>query len=113
LDGARVDAVCSGRFYDFFEKRAERWAIVRREPIYEKDRLDPVDPAAHVRLDPELLSRFPEGYRHIAYIQTRQGMTVKLDPPQLRGPAVEQLYRYGKAWLDGAALPFPQEERPR
>ena len=38
-----------GRFYDFFEKRDGRWAIVRRQPIYEKDRLDPVDPSATLR----------------------------------------------------------------
>jgi hypothetical protein len=48
LEGALVDVVCTGRFYDFFEKRAGRWAIVRRQPIYEKDRMDPVDPAARI-----------------------------------------------------------------
>ena len=29
-EGELVDVVCTGRFYDFFEKRKERWAIVRR-----------------------------------------------------------------------------------
>jgi len=42
LDGVLVDVVCFGRFYDFLEKRDGRWGIVRRQPIYEKDRLDPV-----------------------------------------------------------------------
>ena len=46
VDGVRCDIVCTGRFYDFIEKRAGRWGIVLRQPIYEKDRLDPVDPAA-------------------------------------------------------------------
>ena len=46
VDRVEVDVVCTGRFYDFFEKRNGRWAIVRRQPIYEKDRMDPVDPAA-------------------------------------------------------------------
>ena len=40
------DVVCTGRFYDFLERRDGRWGIVLRQPIYEKDRLDPVDPAA-------------------------------------------------------------------
>ena len=40
-----------------------------RQPIYEKDRMDPVDPAARLELDPALLARFPEGYRHLAYLQ--------------------------------------------
>ena len=39
-----VDVVCTGRFYDFFEKRDGRWAIVLRQPIYEKDRMDAIDP---------------------------------------------------------------------
>ena len=56
-----VDVVCTGRFYDFFEKRQERWAVVRRQPIYEKDRMDPVDPAARLTLDASLLAQFPEG----------------------------------------------------
>jgi SnoaL-like domain len=95
------DVVCTGRFYDFLEKRAGRWGLVLRQPIYEKDRLDPLDPAATLRLDPELLRRFPEGYRHLAYLQTQIGYAVKRDMPGLRGPEVEALYRRGRAWLEG------------
>ena len=107
VDGVLVDVVCTGRFFDFFEKRAGRWGIVRRQPIYEKDRLDPVDPAANLKLDPELLGRFPEGYRHLAYLQTKNGFTIKLDLPQLKGPVVEALYAHGRAWLEGARSAFP------
>ena len=106
-DGVLVDVVCTGRFYDFFEQRREKWAIVRRQPIYEKDRMDPVDPAVKLALDPALLARFPEGYRHLAYLQTRLGFTIKLDLPQLKGPAIEALYAQGQAWLDGARSAFP------
>src|SRR5580704_5960127 len=95
------DVVCTGRFYDFLEKRAGRWGLVLRQPIYEKDRLDPVDPAATLTLDQELLRRFPEGYRHLAYLQTQIGYAVKRDMPGLRGPEVEALYRRGRAWLKG------------
>lgn len=102
VDGTLVDVVCFGRFYDFFEKREQRWGIVRRQPIYEKDRLDPVDPAANLRLDQILLDRFPEGYRHLAYLQFKNGFSVKGDLPGLRGPAVEKLYAEGKAWLEGS-----------
>jgi SnoaL-like protein len=102
VDGAVVDVVCTGRFYDFFEKRG-RWGIVRRQPIYEKDRLDPVDPSATLALDAGLLARFPEGYRHLAYLQTKNGFTVAAGLPGLRGAAVEQLYAEGRAWLAGSA----------
>jgi hypothetical protein len=101
LDGVPVDVTCIGRFYDFFEKRAGRWAIVRRQPIYENDRLDVVDPAARLALDQTLLDRFPEGYRHLAYLQAKNGFAVKGDLPGLRGAAVERLYAEGRAWLRG------------
>ena len=110
VDGVLVDVVCTGRFYDFFAKRAGEWRIVRRQPIYEKDRMDPVDPAARLSLDAALLARFPEGYRHLAYLQTRIGYTIKLDLPQLRGPVVEALYAHGRAWLAGAPSAFPAED---
>jgi hypothetical protein len=107
VDGVEVDVVCTGRFFDFFAKRRDKWAIVRRQPIYEKDRMDPVDPAAKLALDPALLGRFPYGYRHLAYLQTRIGFTIKLDLPQLKGPVVEALYAHGRAWLNGAPSAFP------
>jgi len=105
VEGVLVDVVCWGRFYDFFEKRDGRWGIVRRQPIYEKDRLDPVDPAAKLELDPGLLSAFPEGYRHLAYLQSKVGFKVKPALPGLRGPEVEKLYAEGAAWLAGSAEP--------
>lgn len=105
LDGVLVDVSCIGRFYDFFEKRQGRWGIVRRQPIYEKDRLDPVNPAATLHLDDELLARFPEGYRHLGYLQFKNGFDVKVGLPGLRGPEVETLYAEGKAWLAGSQRP--------
>ena len=86
VDGVEVDVTCTGRFYDFLERRDGRWGLVLRQPIYEHDRMDPVDPAGALELDRELLERFPEGYRHLAYLQTRIGYEVKPDMPGLRGP---------------------------
>jgi hypothetical protein len=105
LDGVMVDVACIGRFYDFFEKRQDRWAIVRRQPIYEKDRLDPVDPSASLKLNIDLLSQFPEGYRHLGYLQARNGFKVKSGLPGMFGPELEKLYHEGKAWLAGSATP--------
>jgi hypothetical protein len=105
VDGVIADVVVTGRFYDFFEKRDGRWAIVRRQPIYEKDRLDPVDPSATIVLEKEQLALFPEGYRHLGYLQSKNGFTVKANLPGLRGPAVDKLYAEGKAWLAGSPRP--------
>ncbi len=101
VEGMLVDVVCTGRFYDFIERRAGRWGLVLRQPIYEKDRMDPVDPAARLSLDADLLAQFPSGYRHLAYLQTRIGYEVKKDMPGLKGPEVEALYVRGRSWLDG------------
>ncbi len=100
VDGAMCDVVCTGRFYDFMEKRNGIWGVVLRQPIYEKDRINPLDPSISLQLDQELLNSYPEGYRHLAYIQTKLGFQVKEDMPQLKGSAVELLYQKGKDWLN-------------
>ena len=104
VDGVLCDVVCTGRFYDFFARRDGRWGLVLRQPIYEKDRLDPVDPAAKLVLDPDLLARFPQGYRHLAYLQVRIGYKVKPDMPGIEGAELDQLYGRGARWLKGDAL---------
>ena len=95
------DVVCTGRFYDFFERRDGRWGLVHRQPIYEKDRIDPIDPAATLVLDQARLATMPEGYKHLAYIQTGIGYQVKMDMPQLKGDIVQGLYQRGADWLAG------------
>ena len=104
VEGVIGDVVCTGRFYDFFERRSGRWGLVLRQPIYEKDRFDPVDPAARVVLDQKLLNGFPEGYRHLAYLQTKIGYKVKPDMPGIDGPELDALYAHGARWLSGEPL---------
>jgi hypothetical protein len=105
VHGAEVDVTCTGRFYDFLERRSGRWGIVRRQPIYEKDRLDVIDPGVSLTLDPAKLATFPTGYRHLGYLQEEQGQQVLRGLPGLRGPEVELLYREGAQWLAGSAAP--------
>jgi hypothetical protein len=104
VDGVECDVVCTGRFADFWEKRGGRWGLVLRQPIYEKDRIDPVDPSQTPKLDQNLLQQFPVGYRHLAYLQSKIGYPVKKDMPGLKGPEVQALYAKMKNWLAGGAL---------
>jgi hypothetical protein len=104
VEGVPCDVVCTGRFYDFVTRHEGEWKLLHRQPIYEKDRIDPLDPIAAPKLDATALAAFPEGYRHLAYIQTRIGYKVKLDMPMLKGPVVEELYRRGARWLAGGPL---------
>jgi len=99
LEGVEVDAVCTGRCCDRVERRDGTWRIAKRSVIYEKDRIDPVDPGAVISLDRALLERFPEGYRHLAYLQTRNGAQVNPNLPTARGEALENFLREAQAWL--------------
>jgi len=99
-----VDVLCTGRFYDFFERRKGRWGIVLRRLFYEKDRMDPVDPSATLKLDAKILERYPVGYRHLAYLQQGIGYPVRTDMPGLKGPEADALYAKGKGWLAGERL---------
>jgi hypothetical protein len=102
LDGIEVDVTCYGRFYDRFVKLDGAWRVLKRNAIYEKDRLEPVRPGVALKLDEAELARFPEGYRYLAYVQSKSGSTVDLTLPTPRSPALEQLYRDGEAWLRAA-----------
>jgi hypothetical protein len=104
VEGVPCDIVCAGRFFDFVTRHEGEWKLLHRQPIYEKDRIDPIDPAAVPKLDAQRLASFPEGYRHLAYIQTGIGYKVKLDMPMLKGPAVDELARRGARWLAGGPL---------
>lgn len=105
VHGVDCDVVCTGRFYDFFTIEDGAWKVLRRQPIYEKDRLDPVQPDASLSLDERRLLKWPEGYRHLAYLQEEAGFTVKDGLPGLIGPAVTRLYEEGAAWLAGGESP--------
>ena len=104
VEGVLVDVVCTGRFYDFCSKHDGAWKLLLRQRIYEKDRMDPVLPGTRLGLDATLLAQFPEGYRHLAYLQSRIGYAVKRDMPGLKGPHVAALYADGAAWLTGGPL---------
>jgi len=112
VHGVLADVACTGRFYDFFAKRDGRWGIVLRQPIYEKDRLDPVVPGSVIEFDQDVLDAYPEGYRYLAYLQVQAGYPVKRDMPGLRGPEVEALYARGAAWLAGEEVRLPGRAWP-
>jgi SnoaL-like domain len=99
IEYVMCDFTVVGRFYDLLEKREGRWGLVLRQPIYEKDRIDPVVPGTTPKLDRTLLEQFPEGYRHMAYMQTKAGYSVKADMPGATGPELDALYAKGEAWL--------------
>jgi hypothetical protein len=103
LKAAQVDVTCHGRFYDFFVRLDGGWRIQKRIPVYEKDRIDAVDPAVTLDLDRDLLARFPEGYRYLAYIQAQGGASVPQGMIEPQSDAEQNLYNEGARWLEGGS----------
>ena len=99
LEGIEVDVTCYGRFYDRFVKPDGQWLIQKRMVVYEKDRMDVLDPALSLQLDHEELLKRPEGYRHLAYLQSRAGASITPDLPTPNSPQLARLYVEGQAWL--------------
>ena len=101
VHGVAVDVTCLGRFVDALEKRDGRWGIVLRQPVYELDRITTLEPGATLELDADLLNSFPEGYRHLAYLQTQMGIQVSRTFPGTRGPEIAALGARTRRWLAG------------
>jgi hypothetical protein len=101
VHGLEVDVTCLGRFVDALEKRDGRWGIVLRQPVYELDRMTTVEPGTKLKLDSHLLHSFPEGYRHLAYLQTQMGFHISQTFPGTHGPEIEALNTRMRHWLAG------------
>ena len=99
LQGVTVDVTCDGRFYYQFILQEGVWRIRNRGGIYEKDRVECVDPSASVALDPAELMRYPAGYQHLAYLQASGGATITPDLPTPGSASLATLYAEGAAWL--------------
>jgi hypothetical protein len=108
VEGVVCDVVCIGVNFDFMEKREGRWGLVLRQPVYERDYIDPVDPNEKVELDPEIMERRPDGYQRLAYLQEGLGYTIKPDMPTEVGAEREALVAAREAWLCGEPLAWPQ-----
>jgi SnoaL-like domain len=68
IGGVLTDITAHARFLDRLERSDGRWAIAERAAIYERDRLDPVEPSeAFAKLFAATdLSAYPEPYRYMA-----------------------------------------------
>ena len=72
-----IDVTSYARFLDRFVLCEDgRWRIVERTGIYEKDRIDPVQPSILFWLVYRFarFARFPAEYRHLAFGLKRQGL---------------------------------------
>jgi len=64
-----ADLTSFSRFLDRVERRTESWLIAERAAIYERDRLDPVEPspAFDALFEAAETAHYPQEYRYMAF----------------------------------------------
>jgi SnoaL-like domain len=102
--GVPVDLTSWSRFLDRIEKSDGEWRIAERGAIYERDRLDPVEPS--LEFNALFLAggaaRFPEQYRYMAFrIAHSEGRSLAPVIYRDGGPETAELYARFSAWLLG------------
>ncbi len=103
IGGVLADMTSYARFLDRLERRNGRWAILERAAVYERDRLDPVEPSeAFDRLFAATdLSVYPEAYRYMAARLSAAGRALAPVVHYDGSPHTDQLYLRYDAWLGG------------
>jgi hypothetical protein len=100
-----ADLTSCGRFADRLVRSRDGWRIAERAAIYERDRLDPVEPSA----DFDALFRaadtsiYPEQYRYMAFrLANAPGRSLAPVVYRDGGEETEALSARFEAWLAGA-----------
>ena len=101
LDGMEFDLQSWLRFFDLLEKRQDTWRIVKRTAVYEKDRLDVVDPRGvpndfFTEMD---LSSFPQSAKYLCYFLLRTVGPPATDIISVYTDEERTLINEGKAWI--------------
>jgi SnoaL-like domain len=100
IEGVAADLTSYGRFLDRLERR-DRWMIVERAAIYERDRLDPVEPSAafDAMMQAADVAKFPAAYRYMAFRVLAAGRVLALPIHYDGAPETGALYARYDAWL--------------
>jgi hypothetical protein len=104
FNGVEVDLTSCSRFLDRVVRHAGGWLIAERAAIYERDRLDPVEPspAFDALFAAAETAHYPEQYRYMAFrIAHAQGRTLASVVYRDGGAETADLYARYSAWLAG------------
>ena len=104
IEGVATDLTSYGRFLDRIERRGGDWRMVERATVYEKDRLDPVEPsAAFAALMAKAdAAKYPVPYRYMAHRVHAAGRALAEPVHYDRRPETEALKARYAQWLKGA-----------
>ena len=103
IEGVLADMTSYARFFDRLERGSGHWAIRERAAIYERDRLDPVEPSgAFAKLFAAAdVSAYPEPYRYMAARLVAAGRALAPVVHHDGSEHTAQLYARYEAWLAG------------
>jgi len=96
-----IDLTTYLRFYDLLEKREGKWRISKRTAIYEKDRMDCVQPSllfwiASLFIN---LKKYPKACRYLGFSLEKAGYEMVSDIVVDPSDELKRLYKDGAAWL--------------
>src|ERR1700691_1767653 len=104
FNGIAVDLTSCSRFLDRLERHSGGWLIAERAAVYERARLDPVEPspefdALFAAAD---TARYPEQYRYMAFrLAHAEGRSLASVIYRDGGAATADLYTRFSGWLAG------------
>jgi hypothetical protein len=103
IGAALADLTSHARFLDRIVRRDGRWMILERIAIYERDRLDPVEPseAFEALFKASDLSVYPEAYRYMAARLVAAGRALAPVVYRDGSPHTAQIYTRYDGWLSG------------
>jgi hypothetical protein len=103
IDDFAFDFTAWGRFFDLFEKRGGEWRISKRTAIYEKDRMDPVQPEKIPAsfYDSVQLEGYPPECRYMCYRHEKHGRKMASKIMTAYSAEERALREEGERWLAG------------
>jgi hypothetical protein len=106
FSGIDVDLTSCSRFLDRLERHSGGWLIAERAAIYERDRLDPVEPspAFDALFKAANTSQYPEQYRYMAFrLAHAEGRSLASVIYRDGGSETADLYARFSGWLAGTS----------
>lgn len=103
IDGLEFDFEAWLRFFDLFEKRGGEWRISKRTAIYEKDRMDPVQPEKIPAsfYDSVQLEGYPPECRYMCFRHMKHGRKMASKIMTAYSAEERALREEGERWLAG------------
>lgn len=96
-----IDLTTYARFYDLLEKREGGWRIIKRTAIYEKDRVDCVQPSLLFWIASHFinLKKYPKACRFTGFVLKKAGYEVAKNIVEDASEELSLLYKEGDDWL--------------